>query len=166
MLGETAEWLEVLESRTVAALNNGSPPHVDIIHEVAIPRSDSPWLQPVYDEGEFVVRNIIRLYGGWWTGRPSELKPATRAAVAAEIATLSGGAAKLVERAEALMAAGDGRLACHLADYALEAAPADPAVQTAVAAIYRQRAEAETSLMAINIFNSGGRLRRGGRPFR
>ena len=95
----------------------------------------------------------------------SELKPAPRSSVAQEIATLAGGPAALLTRAEALVEAGDLRLACHLADYALEAAPEDGAVQTRVAAIYVRRAEGETSLMAMNLFNSAAAYARDGRPF-
>jgi glyoxylase-like metal-dependent hydrolase (beta-lactamase superfamily II) len=165
MLVETAEYLDSLVAQTLAALNDSAPPHVDIVRRVVPPKSDSPWLQPVYDEAEFIVRNIIRYYAGWWSGRPSELKPAPRAGVAAEIAALAGGPATLLARAEALARAGDLTLACHIADYALEAAPEDAAVQSGVAAIYEQRARQETSLMARNIFRSAAAYAREGRPF-
>src|SRR4029077_6032635 len=121
MLTETAEFLETVVKNTLAAMEAGSPPHVDIVTTVALPKSDSPWLQPVYDDTEFLVRNVIRFYGGWWSGRPSELKPAPRAALATEIASLAGGAGMLASRAEAIAATGELRLACHLADFALEA---------------------------------------------
>jgi alkyl sulfatase BDS1-like metallo-beta-lactamase superfamily hydrolase len=165
MLIETAEYLDSLVAQTIAALNDSAPPHVDIVHRVEPPKSASPWLQPVYDEAEFIVRNIIRYYAGWWSGRPSELKPASRARVAAEMAALAGGAAALLARAEALARAGDLRLACHVADYALEAAPKDATVQQGVAALYEQRAQQETSLMARNIFRSAAAYAREGRPF-
>lgn len=165
MLTETAAFLEAVVSRTMAAMENGSPPHVDIVTGIDLPVSDSPWLQPVYDDTEFLARNVIRYYGGWWSGRPCELKPAPRAALAEEIAALSGGALSLAERAETLSGQGEFRLACHLADYALEAAPGDPAVQAKVAAVYERRAAQETSLMAINIFNSAVAYARAGRPF-
>lgn len=165
MLTETAEFLEVVVSRTLAAMENGAPPHVDIVTGIALPRSDSPWLQPIYDDTEFLVRNVIRYYGGWWSGRPSELKPATRSQLAVEIAALCGGALSLAERAAALVDKGELRLACHLADFALEAAPADPAVQAKVVAVYEARAAGETSLMAINIFNSAAAYAKAGRPF-
>ena len=165
MLTETADYLDSLVAQTIAALNDSAPPHVDIIHRVTPPKTDSPWLQPVYDEAEFIVRNIIRYYGGWWSGRPSELKPATRAGLAREMAALAGGAGALVERAEALAKAGDLRLACHLADYALEAAPEDTAIGGRVAALYDRRAADETSLMARNIFRSAAAAARDGRPF-
>ena len=165
MLTETASFLETVVSRTLAAMENGSPPHVDIVTGIELPTSESPWLQPVYDDTEFLVRNVIRFYGGWWSGRPSELKPAPRAKLATEIAALAGGAKALAERAEALAAAGDFRLACHLADYALEAAPQDADVQAKVAAIYEKRADTETSLMTINIFNSASAYAKAGRPY-
>jgi len=165
MLNETAAFLETVTARTLAAMEAGSPPQVDIVTGIELPKSDSPWLQPVYDDTEFLVRNVIRFYGGWWSGRPSELKPSPRAALAREIAGLSGGAATLAERAAALAKEGQFRLACHLADFALEAAPGDEAVRTSVAAVYDARAETEESLMAINIFNSAAAYARAGRPF-
>src|SRR6202044_4030363 len=61
-----------------------------------------PYLRPVYDEPEFVVRNVWRLYGGWWDGNPASLKPAPESALAAELAALAGGAAALADRALAL----------------------------------------------------------------
>ncbi len=165
MLTETADYLEAIHTRTVAALNNGSPPHADIVHDVAIPHSDSPWLTPVYDDPEFIVRNIIRLYGGWWNGRPSELKPARRDALASAIAGLAGGAENLAQKAQEL-AKQDPRTACHLADYALEAEPDNNRVQEIVSALYQDRADGERSLMAVNIFESAASYARQGRAFR
>ena len=165
ILLETADLLDAIVERTIAALEDGSPPHVDIVRGVELPVSESPWLQPVYDEGEFIVRNVIRYFGGWWTGRPSELKPAPRDDVAGELATLAGGAAALLERARSLADGGDLRLACHLADYALEADPSDSVVAEGIAELYERRAEAETGLMAINIFRSAAAYAREGRPF-
>ena len=125
MLLSAAEFLEALVERTLAALEDGSPPHVDIVRRVEIPPHDLPWLRPLYDEAEFLVRNVIRYYGGWWSGRPSELKPAARAIVAREVATLPGGVAALVARASALAESGDLATARHLADFALEADPSE-----------------------------------------
>jgi glyoxylase-like metal-dependent hydrolase (beta-lactamase superfamily II) len=165
MLTETAEFLETLVARTLALLEAGSPPHVDIVTGIDLPKSDSSWLQPVYDDPEFIVRNLIRYYGGWWSGRPCELKPAARAKLAEEIATLCGGAARLAERAETLAKEGEYRIACHLADFALEAEPSSDTVRDKVASIYENRANTESSLMAINIFHSAAAYARAGRPF-
>lgn len=166
MLEDTAELLEVIVERTLEVLNAGSPPHVDIVHRVRLPVRSAPWLQPVYDEAEFIVRNVIRYFGGWWSGRPSELKPAPRSRVADEVCALAGGPRKVLARAEALVAEGDLRAACHLADYALEAAPEDAELAHRVAEIYEERAKAETSLMAVNLYSSAAAYAREGRPFK
>ncbi len=92
-LTDTAELLESLVSQTLAVMNGGGRLD-EAIHSVAVPRrlADRPYLQPVYDEPEFIVRTIWRLYGGWWDGNPATLKPASERALAAEIAALAGGA--------------------------------------------------------------------------
>lgn len=153
ILLDTAAFLEDIVERTLAVLEDGSPPHVDVVRRVELPVSDAPWLQPVYDEAEFIVRNVIRYYGGWWSGRPSELKPAPRADVATEIAALAGGARALLARATAL-APRNTALACHLADYAVEAAPGDADIAHGVAQLHTDRAAQESSLMATNLYRS------------
>ncbi|MBX3269527.1 MAG: MBL fold metallo-hydrolase [Sandaracinaceae bacterium] len=166
MLLETADFLDDIVAQVIEAMNDGSPPHVDIVHRVALPVSDRPWLQNVYDDAEFIIRNVVRYYGGWWSGRPSELKPPPRDALAHELARLAGGAAALCRRAEELLARGEPRLAGSLADLALEASPSDPDVQARVAAIYDARAEDEEGLMSRNLFRSAAAYAREGRPFR
>lgn len=161
-----AEYLDTIVERTLDVLNDGSPPHVGIVREVELPNPNEPWLQEVYDDGEFIVRNILRYYGGWWSGRPSELKPARRDTLADEIAALAGDAETLATRAEELAEQGDHRLACHLADYALEAAPNDGSVREAVIEVYEQRAEGATDMMSRNIFSSAAEYATEGRRFR
>lgn len=166
MLTETASYLECIVEKTLDVLNSGAPPHVDILHEVDIPVVDSPWLRPMYDDPEFIIHNIIRYYGGWWNGRPSDLKPASRGTVASELAVMCGGAKALAERSEQLMEEGEVRLACHLADLALEADAGDETVQQIVASVYTKRAGMESSLMATNIFLAAADYARSGRPYR
>jgi alkyl sulfatase BDS1-like metallo-beta-lactamase superfamily hydrolase len=165
ILLETADFLDSIVEQTISMLENGSPPHVDIVRSIVIPTSDSPWLQPLYDEAEFIARNVIRYYEGWFSGRPSELKPAPRSAVAKEIARLAGGASALAARADELASSGNLPLSCHLADYALEAAPEDSRVKEIVARIYESRAASQTSVMAINLFRSASAYAKAGRPF-
>jgi glyoxylase-like metal-dependent hydrolase (beta-lactamase superfamily II) len=162
----TATYLETIVDRTLAALNDGSPPHTDIVTEVDYPDADEPWLEAQYDEPEFIARSVLRRYGGWWTGRPAELKPAPREAVATEIADLAGGASELAARALELAEAGEFREASHLADTALEAAPGDPTVQDAVGDVYQARASEQTSMMARNLYRSAAAYARSGRPYR
>ena len=152
-LTETAELLEHLHDETVAMMNDGARLD-DIIHTVRAPQHllDRPYLRPVYDEPEFVVRNIWRLYGGWWDGDPAHLKPAPARALAEELATLAGGPRVLAARALALADAGDVRLAGHLAELAWQAVPEDGAVRAARSSVYTRRAAAEASTMAKGVF--------------
>ena len=152
-LAETAELLELLHDRTVEMMNTGARLE-DILREVRAPERllSRPYLRPVYDEPEFIVRNIWRLYGGWWDGDPSHLKPAPREALARELAALAGGAGKLAERAQALVEKGEVALACHLAELAGDAAPDDAAVVKARADVYFHRSRTERSLMARGIY--------------
>jgi alkyl sulfatase BDS1-like metallo-beta-lactamase superfamily hydrolase len=126
----------------------------DIVREVRAPERllARPYLRPLYDEPEFIIRNVWRLYGGWWDGDPSHLKPAPREALALELAVLAGGAEKLAERALALAEAGELALACHLAELAGDAAPRDAAIVKARADVYFKRSRAERSLMARGVF--------------
>src|SRR5581483_3368354 len=152
-LTETAEWLEALVHETVARMNAGATLE-QIVAEVRPPArlADRPYLQPVYDEPEFVVRNVWRLYGGWWDGIASHLKPASQGALAAEVAALAGGVDALVARARALRDAGDLALASHLIDWAVAVAPADAAAHAVRAAVYEARAAAAPALMTRGIF--------------
>lgn len=153
VLDDTASALEHVVAATLALMNDGAP--LDrILQEVRVDPDllERPYLRPVYDEPEFVVRNVWRYYGGWYDGNPARLKPPPDAAVAHELAELSGGAAVLAARAEGLAASGDLRLACHLIELAGAAAPDDRRVHGIRADIYRQRRHAESSLMAKGIF--------------
>lgn len=158
VLDEIASALEYLVSSTVSMMNAGETLDT-IIHSVKIPDATlgKPYLRPLYDEPEFVVRNIWRQFGGWWDGAPSRLKPSPDQVLARELATLVGGADVMMMRAKELAAAGDLRLACHLADFAGWAAPDDPDVHKARAEIYETRRKNESSLMAKGIFKGAAR---------
>ena len=108
------------------------------------------------------MRNVWRLYGGWWDGDPAALKPPPATALAREVAELAGGAAALMRRAEERAAAGDLAMACQLAEWAARVAPADAGIVEARRTIYRARAEAETSLMARGIFRDASERKPGG----
>ncbi len=153
VLNDVAEVLEQLVSETLAMMNAGAKLN-DVIHSVKVEpaRLARPYLRPLYDEPEFVVRNIWRLYGGWYDGNPANLKPARESALALELAQLAGGTGTLVKRALELSAAGDHRLACHLVEFAVLAAPDDRAAHAARAQVYQARRDTETSLMAKGIF--------------
>ncbi|MET8045989.1 alkyl sulfatase dimerization domain-containing protein [Streptosporangium sp. NPDC005286] len=152
-LTETAEWLESMVERTLGMLNEGARLD-DIVRAVQPPAhlAERPYLRPHYDEPEFVVRNIWRLYGGWYDGNPARLKPAPDVELASAIAELAGGAEKLADAALRALAGGDQRLAGHLAEMAVQAAPDDAALHRVRAEVYATRAESEASLMSKGVF--------------
>ncbi|HVB94577.1 MAG TPA: alkyl sulfatase dimerization domain-containing protein [Acidimicrobiales bacterium] len=168
-LTDTAELLESLVEQTLALMNGGARLD-EVIHTVTPPERlmERPYLQPVYDEPEFIVRTVWRLYGGWWDGNPATLKPAPERALAVELAELAGGAGVLADRALSLVAdpgpngatdPGDHalRLAGHLAELAWLAAPDDAGVQEVRRAVFTRRADAASSTMAHGVFSWAAR---------
>jgi len=161
VLIEVADVLDGMVNETLAMMNEGASLN-DIIHAVSVSPDllAKPYLAPIYDEPEFVVRNIWRLYGGWYEGNPAYLKPAPDAVVATELASLAGGALRLAERALEV-AEDDPRLACHLAEFAVQAAPDDKAIHHLRAQVYQIRRNGETSLMSKGIFGTAANQSRG-----
>ena len=157
VLDDIATSLESLVMQVIDMMNTGETLDT-IIHSVKVPQSilDKPYMRPFYDEPEFVVRNIWRLYGGWWDGAASRLKPAPDAVVAQELAALAGGAKVLMNRALEI-ADSDLRLACHLADLAGWAEPENAGIHANRAAIYDKRRRSELSLMSKGIYKSSSR---------
>jgi len=157
-LEDTARYLESLEEQTLAAMNQGLP--LDEVLQRVSPPADllgRPYLQPVYDEPDFIVRNIWRLYGGWYDGIPSHLKPAPEADLATQVARIAGSPEALAGRAKALADADELSTACHLADWAWMAAPDDEAIRAIRGDIYARRAALERSTMAVGIYRTAAR---------
>ncbi|HTO06580.1 MAG TPA: alkyl sulfatase dimerization domain-containing protein [Myxococcota bacterium] len=152
---DTADYLESLYRQTLELLNRGATVY-EIVETVRPPAAlaDRPYLQPIYDEPEFIVRNVVRCLGGWWSGVPSELKPAPRAQQAREIAALAGGVGGLLARASASLAAGDLRMASHWVDWAVEAEPESREAHALRSDVYARRVEAESSTMSKGIFRA------------
>lgn len=153
VLLSVAEALESLVSQVIELLNADARLE-DAIHTVKVPEAflALPWLRPMYDEPEFVVRNIWRTYGGWWDGNPSHLHPANPQVLAEEIVALTGGVEPLVARAAALGNAGDFRTACELIEFAARAMPTSVEVHQVRASLYARRRFAASSLMAKGIY--------------
>ncbi|MEZ5228979.1 MAG: alkyl sulfatase dimerization domain-containing protein [Acidimicrobiales bacterium] len=148
-LDTVAQTLETLVAEVVDAMNSGAVLD-EIVDSVSVPAAtlELPYLRPLYDEPEFVIRNIWRLYGGWWDGNPARLKPASDAAIGREVAALAGGVDALIERASQLSEAGDHRLACQLIEFAAAAEPESHTVHSARSVIYSARRATESSLMS------------------
>ena len=157
-LGDAAQLLESLFEQTLSMMNEGAKLN-DILHSVKLPDAllARPYLRPTYDDPFFIVRNLWRLYGGWYDGNPATLKPAANAEVAQALAALSGGAITMARRAEELAGVGKLDVACHLIEFAADAEPSHSEIQSIRADLYRARAEAELSLMGKAIYSAAAR---------
>lgn len=161
VLDEMATVLEHLVRETLARMNEGASLDT-VLQEVAVPAEllERPYLRPVYDEPEFVIRNVWRLYGGWYDGDPAHLKPPAAAVLARELAELAGGAEALWTRGRERAEAGDLRLACQLVELAVQAEPESLEAHAARAEIYALRRRDELSLMAKGIFGAAAQSSR------
>jgi glyoxylase-like metal-dependent hydrolase (beta-lactamase superfamily II) len=149
----TTEALRAIVDQTLAGLNAGKS-HEQILADIAIPEHlrQFTYLDPLYDRPEFIARNLIRQYGGWWDGFCSQVMPSAMADRAREITRLAGGVNSLISRAYDLRE-NDLAMACHLAEWAALAEPDDTAAQQCVIDIFNARAEGEISLMGRGIFS-------------
>ncbi|KAI9034588.1 alkyl sulfatase-like hydrolase [Hyaloraphidium curvatum] len=155
-LDDAASLLEAIVDHTLAGMNAGKRLD-EIIHTLAVPAGllERPYLRPIYDEPEFVVRNVWRLYGGWYDQNPSHLKPPPEPLLAVAVAKLAGSPLELARRASEQPNTAVG---CSLVEHAwlaaaeLRPAPADRAeINRIRAELYAKRARETTSLMAQSI---------------
>jgi len=155
VLTETARYLRHLVDQVRERMNAGQTAD-EIVHAVEADPvlATRPFLHATYDHPKFIVRNLLRLWGGWWDGNAANLLPAPWAAQAAEIARLAGGVAQLVARGRALLESGDAVMASHVAEWATRAAPDDRAAQALKRDVYARRLADAEALMARGIFRA------------
>jgi len=155
VLTETSRYLRVIVDEVRRRMNDGETPE-EIFHAVEpdAELATRPFLRATYDHPKFIVRNLLRLWGGWWNGNAAELLPTTLARQAEEIATLAGGVDKVIARGRALLDGGDATAATHLAEWATRAAPVDRDAQAFKRDVYARRLDEAESLMARGIFRA------------
>ena len=157
-LTESATLLETIINQVLEAMNAGATLDATL-HSVQMPDEllARPWLRPVYDDPRFIVRNLWRLYGGWYDGNPAHLLPAPERDLARALVEHAGGVSAMVESAEAEADRGRLDLACHLIEFAVEAEPDSRSAHTARTRIYEARRKQELSLMSKAIFGAAAR---------
>jgi alkyl sulfatase BDS1-like metallo-beta-lactamase superfamily hydrolase len=162
LLTETARALRIIHDEVIARLNRGQWP-IDIVEaDIKLPDelASKPFLRPVYGCVPFVVRDVIRRYAGWWSGQPSQMFPARRGEVAAEIIGLCG-REQMLARARALKDSGQLKQALAIAEMALDANASDVDAIVLNAEILDAMAAAERSFIARNFFVAAARELRG-----
>ena len=155
VLTDTARYLRVIVDQVRSRMNAGETAE-DIFHAVEpdAELATRPYLRATYDHPKFIVRNLLRLWGGWWNGNAAELLPATPARLAEEIAELAGGVAALVKRGRELLLSDETATASHLAEWATRAEPSNRDGQALKRDVYAARLAGAESLMARGIFRA------------
>jgi alkyl sulfatase BDS1-like metallo-beta-lactamase superfamily hydrolase len=160
MLLDTARALRHLDDDVVRRLNAGQD-FEQILAKVDLPADlkDKPYLAPIYGNPTYTVHAILREYAGWYDYNPSHLHPSPTPAIAAEVVSLAGGAARLLDRARSL-AADSPQLALHLVDYVIDGG--EEAVRGEALALkcdlLEARAQEMESFISYNILDVGARL--------
>jgi alkyl sulfatase BDS1-like metallo-beta-lactamase superfamily hydrolase len=115
------------------------------------------YLKPIYDEPEFIIRNIWRRYGGWYDGNPARLKPPTDKDLSKVVCEIGGGVGNVSDAALKYAEKGgesDLRIARQLAEWAYTAAPTDEKAKDTRKRVYEGSHEKATSLMARAIYHA------------
>ena len=155
VLRETARALRLLHDAVLERLNAGAWPDEIVEADLRLPAdlAAKPYLQPIYGCRQFVVRDVLRAYAGWWGGNPAELIPAPRADVARDLIDVTGRDGLLAKIA-ALRESGEPRRALHLAVLLTQADPDDAEGQRLVAELCEAVAEGEPSFIARSFYRS------------
>jgi len=162
VLLDTAKYLRLIQDQVVKLLNEEYWID-DIIKKVKIPAelAQKPWLRPNYGHPVFIIHDVYRRYTGWYDGNPSELFPADKADIGAEVVALAGGAAKLVKRAKELKQQQQSQLALHIIDFVIHGSKTKSVLKEALALkaeILNARADIEPSLIARHILRTGAEI--------
>ncbi len=105
--------------RTVVELMNEGRNIAEIVNIVEFPTEvfDRPWLVEGYTSLEHVLRDVYRTQFGWWEDlNPTSLHPAHPTDVARELRAAVADPQAVLDRARALMQAGQVQLALHVVD--------------------------------------------------
>lgn len=155
VLEETARALRFLHDAVLERMNAGLWPDEIVDEGIALPEdlASRPYLKPLYGCAPFVVRDVLRMYAGWWGGNPAELIPARRADVARDVVEVAGREG-LLERVRALLRDGEPRRALHLVWHLTVADPTDREAQTLLADTCDAIIAVEPSFIARNFYQT------------
>ena len=166
VLGIAARSLRYLRREVVARMNAGMT-DTEIIHDIDYPPEifEHPAMKPVYGCPEYIVRDIYRAENGWWTSRnATDLHPARPDEAARAVASAIADKQAVLDRIEALRAAGKEQLALHVADL-LALSPEDGEAERAArrlkAEILETFGERHPSIVSRNLYRSSARKIRG-----
>jgi alkyl sulfatase BDS1-like metallo-beta-lactamase superfamily hydrolase len=161
VLSETARALRFLHDAVLERLNAGRWPDEIVDEMIALPPdlAAKPYLQPLYGCPEFVIRDVLRAYAGWWGGDPAQLMPVPKRIVAQDLLELMD-RRRAMDRAKDLAARGEHRRALHLAMLLEHAEPDRKEARDLVVEILEALVDREPSFIARNFYRAAAAQRR------
>ncbi len=162
ILTKTSAALRWLRENVVERLNRGMGA-VEILHDLDYPKAlfDQPWMQPLYGDPDYIVRDIFRAETGWWDRNPTNLHPAHPDEAGAAVLAAIRDRSAVLEHARSLADAGKTQLALHVVDVLALAPGDDPDVVAArkfKAELCRTLAEDVRSFVSQSLYVSSARL--------
>lgn len=117
--------LEYVQNKTIEGMNMGKTPD-ELACEITLPDhlTSLDYLEEVYGNVSWTVRNIFNQYVGWFDGNPLRLySDFTRVEEARRMVELAGGEDELLKNARTALERNDAAWAARLADHLLVLAP-------------------------------------------
>ena len=154
-----------IHDQAVRRMNQGQTPN-EIAEGLKLPTAlRNDWsVREYYGTVSHNAKAVYDRYMGWYDGVPANLNPLPPVEKAKRMVRAMGGAKALHKQAAAAFAAGDYRWSAELANYGVFADPADQASRNLVADSYEQLGYQSESGIWRNIYLTGARELRQGRP--
>jgi len=167
VLLSTARALRWLRQQVVDRMNQGMS-DVEIIHAIDYPKElfDYDWMRERYGAGEYIVRDIYREENGWWDRNATNLHPGHPDAAATAVLSAITDKQAVIDRAKALVEAGDVQAALHVIDLLALAPGDDPVLIEArhlKAGLCHLRAEEISPYVSKALYKSTAKLLESGR---
>lgn len=155
VLPRIAESLRHVHDTVLERMNAGRWPWQVLEDPITLPDHlrDEPYLREAYGAVSFAVHDVLRAYGGWWSGLPADLVEVPQSQRATDLVDLCG-IEIVIGRARALLAEGEPSRAVALAQTAVLADPRHPQARATYVACLHAAAERQPSFIARNLLAS------------
>jgi alkyl sulfatase BDS1-like metallo-beta-lactamase superfamily hydrolase len=154
-----------IHDQSVRLMNKGETP-TEIAEQLRLPPAlQADWaVRGFYGTVSHNAKAVYDRYMGWYDGVPANLNRHPPVAEAQRMVAAMGGSKKLARQATGAFAKGDYRWAAQLAHYGVFADPKNQAARTLLADSYEQLGYQAESAIWRNIYLTGARELRLGRP--
>jgi alkyl sulfatase BDS1-like metallo-beta-lactamase superfamily hydrolase len=164
-LSNQRDTYKFIHDQAVRRMNQGQTP-TEIAEELKLPAAlRKDWsVREFYGTVSHNAKAVYDRYMGWYDGVPANLNPHPPVEKARRMVRAMGGAKALHKQARAAFASGDYRWSAELANYGVFADPQDRTARTILADSYEQLGYQAESAIWRNIYLTGARELRQGRP--